>query len=129
MHSSALTMSLLENIRDVLYVILEYFGVPPDMVSALHISSVKGIFVVYVSVLVWFHVLSLVAGSSVGQSDVWFVSQHRAHDWDQPPSGTVRASLFSGTRVIKSKLQICDLDSVVKLIGFGGSTVHTFQYV
>lgn len=26
-------MSLLKDIRDVLYVILEYFGVPPDMVS------------------------------------------------------------------------------------------------
>lgn len=46
MHSSALTMSLLEDIRDVLYVILEYFGVAPDMVSALHISSIKSIFVV-----------------------------------------------------------------------------------
>lgn len=117
-HSSTLTMSLLEDIRDVLYIIFEYFGVPPDMVSALHISSIsiKGIFVLYVSVLVWFHVLSLVAGSSVGQSAVWFVSQHRAHDWNQPPTGTFTESLFSGTCIIKSKLQIYDLDSVVKLI-------------
>lgn len=35
-HRSALTMSLLEDIRDVLCVILEYFGVPPEMVSNLH---------------------------------------------------------------------------------------------
>lgn len=116
MHSSALTMSLLEDIRDVLYVILEYFGVAPDMVSALHISSIKSIFVVDVSVLAWFHVLSLVAGSGVGQSAVWFLSQHRTHDRDQPPTGTFTASLFSGTFIMKSKLQIYALDSVVKLI-------------
>lgn len=33
-------MSLLEDIRDILSVVLEYFGVSPDMVSALHMTSI-----------------------------------------------------------------------------------------
>lgn len=49
-------MSLLEDLRHVLYVVLEYFGVPPDMVSALHISGIKGI--VDVSLSVWFGALT-----------------------------------------------------------------------
>lgn len=36
-------MSLLEDIRDVLHVILEYFGVSPDMVSALHTSGIRSL--------------------------------------------------------------------------------------
>lgn len=45
-------MSLLEDVRVILSVILEYFGVSPDMVSALNITSIKGVFVAYVS-LIW----------------------------------------------------------------------------
>lgn len=109
MHSRALTMSLLEDVRVFLSVILEYFGVSPDMVSALNITNINVLFVAYVSILFGVHVLSLAAGSSVGQSAVWFPSQHRSHDWDQPPTGTFAASVFSGTYIINSKVQIYDL--------------------
>lgn len=37
-HDKTLPMSLLEDVLDVLRMVLEYFGVPPDMVSArMHI--------------------------------------------------------------------------------------------
>lgn len=91
-------MSLLEDIRDVLYVILEYFGVPPDMVSYLHTSGIRRFICSLFDVIV----PSLVAGSSVGQSDVWFISQPRSHDWDQPPTGTFTPGSFSGTGIMKA---------------------------
>lgn len=51
---------------------------------------------------------SLVAGSSVEQSAVWFISQPRSHDWDQPPTGAFTPGSFSGTGFIKaSRLKSC----------------------
>lgn len=52
-----------------------------------------------VCVCVFAFMLLPVAGSSVGQSAVRSVSQHCAHDWDQPPADSYTTCALSGTRI------------------------------
>lgn len=122
-HENVPPMSLVEDILDLLHIVLEYFGVPPDMVSAhmlllqscywfssWHPGISRGLFTEWICenadfqsrlffVCVFAFMLLPVAGSSVGQSAVWSVSQHCAHDWDQHPADSYTTCALSGTRI------------------------------
>lgn len=123
-------MSLLEDIRDGLRIVLEYFGVPPELVGARlniccnHVtdSQCRGVIhhlrccfhwwqenhpLLYRCVRAMKHpqscfscVVLLVAGSSVGQSAVRPVSQHCANDWDKSASDAFSTCALSGTGLV-----------------------------
>lgn len=114
-------MSLVEDFLDVLHIVLEYFGVPPDMVSSKTLFVVIGakyhrqcrLFSLIVNPLsaifnqgcVCAGAVSLVAGSGVGQSAVRPVSQRCAHDRDQPPTDADTTRALSGTVPLSDRVR------------------------